>query len=86
MENTIKPITEIKGPTIIGPTFTVDGFEFPLPVADAKTHYISGIDVINLLMVALASTEDKKVRKILRDAKIEIKDVSGKIYFPKEQD
>lgn len=74
------------GPTIVGPTFRVGEFEFPLPESDPTTHRITAGSLLNLLLVAVAFSEDKQVRNMLKEAQIEIVDVNGKRFFPRTED
>ena len=60
-------------------------FSFPLPEINGEGQVTAG-GVLNLLLIALASTEDQKIRKILKEAKISISDCEGKNFFPRPED
>lgn len=61
----------------------IDGFEFESAVLDPKTNTIKIHSLLNLLMVALASSTDPKIREVLDKSGIRIDDLKGKQYFPK---
>jgi len=63
-------------------TFIVEGFEFDSPKTDAENR-ITVASMMNMLMIALASTTDLNIRKVLKQAGITIEDKQGKIYFPR---
>ncbi len=67
-------------------TFEIDGFHFPLPDVDPTTRRMTATGVLNMLMIAIASSSDPKIRKVLKDAQVEITDITGRRFFPQEHD
>jgi hypothetical protein len=63
-------------------TFIVDGFEFDGPKSDVENR-ITVASMMNMLMIALASSGDQNIRKVLKQAGITIEDKQGKVYFPR---
>ena len=64
-------------------TFKVGDFEFNQAKLDEKTGTIGLASLINLLLVALSSSEDLNIRRVLNQANIEVRDLHNKVYFPR---
>ena len=78
--------TEQPTPLLANGILAVDDFQFPLPQVDPTTKRVQAASILNLLLIALAASEEKKVRQVLRAAQIEIVDQNGKKYFPRDND
>ena len=64
-------------------TFKVGDFEFNQANLDEKTGTISLASLINLLLIALTSSEDLNIRRVLSQSNIEVRDLHDKVYFPR---
>ena len=64
------------------PVFEVGEYKFPLPEVDEATKRVTASAVLNLLMIALAASDDKKIRNVLKAARVELTDAQGKRFFP----
>lgn len=66
-------------------TFKFGDFEFPH--FEVNEHgMITGGSLLQLLMTALAASDDKNIKSFLQAAQIEVKDVNGKRFFPQAGD
>lgn len=72
--------------TTVAGTFHFEGFDFPLPTVDPVTGMLSIPELLRILIVALAASNDPRVRSILKAAQIEIPDVHGARFFPRQTD
>ena len=65
--------------------FALGEFVFPLPQTDENNRIVASA-LLDTLLIAMASSSEKSVRNMLKQSKVEIRDVRGKVYFPGPQD
>lgn len=66
-----------------GGTFDYKGFSFFKPRPDPATGHLTGGALIEVMLLALAASEDSGIKSFLIAAQIELRDVQNKPFFPR---